>query len=79
MTWEKDDRDILDTAQSYVTASSQDHRAHLKMTMTHPLPRDIERSESKRDPFLDTSMSTMDMTTIYEPEDEDTPQTVVSN
>lgn len=81
VTWEKDDRDILDTAQSYVTGSSlQDQRSHLKMTMTHPLPRDIEKSEPNRD-LLDTSMSTMDalsMTTNHELEDEDTPKTLVS-
>ena len=77
VSWEKDDRDILDTAQSYVTAtsSSQNRRSEsVKMILKHPtMRRDVERTDSAamRD-FLDTSMTTSahasTMNTIYEPD-----------
>lgn len=70
--WEKDDRDILDTAQNFVTASSSENgkSASLKFSYKHPVHADAEKMESHRD-LLDTSMTDAPtMTTIYEPEDE---------
>lgn len=71
--WEKDDRDILDTAQNFVTSSSAENgkSSSVKISYKHPPQMDAEKMESSRDLFLDTSMTeTPTMTTIYEPEDE---------
>jgi len=70
--WEKDDRDILDTAQNFVTATSADHGKSSSLKISYKRPHmDAEKMDSTRDLLLDTSMTDAPtMTTIYEPEDE---------
>ena len=73
-SWEKDDRDILDTAQNFVTGSNQSRRTNqsVKMVVKQSVSRrDVERGDLSD--LLDTSMTTTDaplMTTIYEPDGE---------
>jgi len=67
-SWEKDDRDILDTAKSYVTAASTQVRRSARVKMTVKTAVRSERPDSSLD-LLDTSMtptSGPSMSTIYE-------------
>ena len=73
-SWEKDDRDILDTAQNFVTGSNQSRKTNQSVKMV--VKQSVSRREVDRgdlSDFLDTSMTTTDaplMTTIYEPDGE---------
>lgn len=79
-TWEKDDRDILDSAQNYIQSigcsSNQDPKSSkLKMTVIQVSSSRREKSEklTAMSEFLDTSMLVPlgpSMATIHEPEEE---------
>lgn len=70
VSWERDDRDILDTAQSYITEHSSRLRSSGDLKMT--LKKRVLRREDRIDSGREISKSHTFMTTIFEPENEET-------